>query len=869
MGSITLASRALPTVTDGNQLQVLRLVKQILDGYSGQLDPSMRVLTVADIGGDGKIALGAGGGTGGGGGSTVIVVPGGDGGYDPYTDLTTPPQPTGFVVSGGYETVLLQWDWISITSFRNQAYAEIWGSDQDVLGNATIIGRSSTGIFVDRLGTGKSRYYWVRFVSLANVTGPFNATQGTLGQTSLDVPSVLQALQGQITESQLFADLGARIDLIDGFGAGSVNARISAASVGLQTQIDTVSTTVGDNTTALQVQSTSIDGILGKYTVKIDNNGYVSGYGLISEPNNGAIESSFLVRADRFSIASPSGPGITPVTPFTVITTPTTINGVAVPVGVYMDAAFILRGSITSAQIGEAVIDSANIASLTADLVTFGTMSGERIGVRTLDADRIISRSITANEIAVGSLTALEIDTRGLTIKDAAGNILFGSGTPLDFGNVGGSSKPVTYRVVSAGFLSPLPAAQAGIILSSSGQYVVGQQAGYNVYKINRATGEITGVIVQQPLDSGTGANIAAALNAISSDYIVVIFTYDEPSTNRLSGGLPDAIYRCGGSRGVFESSNFNFRCAYMLVGIPGSGEGNGLEALSPNIAGTAWIDSSFTVVNGTPVFSGNGSSLFQINAGNASTFIANAAINSAQVGTINANQVNAISLSAITANLGIITAGLLRNAANTAVVDMNASGSGIFIHSGSFLNYGFYGSHYQLELTANGSGFMERGILSPSIGVALNSDYAINPNQRPGLNSTTFNSVNAQSMTSIGFFAIDTGIDDPAGWSAGSQPAQFYDARVYALNMTLNGFVDGAPPPLNTAILRCVIKATPAWSVNMYMAGSTSFPSGNSPSGRIYLICEAFVTDIYIGSSGSATYNCALNNVQWELYKT
>ena len=71
---------------------------------------------------------------------------------------------------------------------------------------------------------------------------------------------------------------------------------------------------------------------------------------------------------------------------------------------------------------------------------------------------------------------------------------------------------------------------------------------------------------------------MANFLNSLGSDKIVFIYTFDEPKTNRLSGGLPEAIYRCGGSREVFGSTNFKYRSAYILIGIPGCGEGNGIE---------------------------------------------------------------------------------------------------------------------------------------------------------------------------------------------------------------------------------------------------------------------------------------------------
>ena len=48
--------------------------------------------------------------------------------------------------------------------------------------------------------------------------------------------------------------------------------------------------------------------LYAQYTVKIDNNGYVSGFGLASDPVNGVPYSDFMVRADRFSISSPEYP---------------------------------------------------------------------------------------------------------------------------------------------------------------------------------------------------------------------------------------------------------------------------------------------------------------------------------------------------------------------------------------------------------------------------------------------------------------------------------------------------------------------------------------------------------------------------------
>lgn len=80
----------------------------------------------------------------------------------------------------------------------------------------------------------------------------------------------------------------------------------------LAASISTVQSQMGSNTATVQTIQSSVNGILGKYVVKIDNNGYVSGFGLVSEPNNGGVVSAFIVLADQFRIANPGNPSVSP-----------------------------------------------------------------------------------------------------------------------------------------------------------------------------------------------------------------------------------------------------------------------------------------------------------------------------------------------------------------------------------------------------------------------------------------------------------------------------------------------------------------------------------------------------------------------------
>jgi hypothetical protein len=191
---------------------------------------------------------------------------------------------------------------------------------------------------------------------------------------------------------------------------------------------------VGDNTAAIEeeknVRASETGDLFGQYTVKIDLDGYVTGYGLASSVVNGVPSSEFIVRADSFAIGAPGAPNIGYTLPFVVQTTPTTINGESVPAGVYINQGYIANGTITNAKIGDASIDDAKIVNL--------------------DAGKITSGFIDATRIEAGSIDANKIDSRNLTIKDASGNILFGAGYNLDANNIDGLDVAASTYIAAA-----------------------------------------------------------------------------------------------------------------------------------------------------------------------------------------------------------------------------------------------------------------------------------------------------------------------------------------------------------------------------------------------------------------------------------
>lgn len=110
-------------------------------------------------------------------------------------------------------------------------------------------------------------------------------------------------------------------------------------------------------------------------------------------------------------------------------------------------------------------------------------------------------------------------------------------------------------------------------------------------------------------------ATLAADLNALDMNKVVVLYTYDEPSTNSTAGGLPAALKRCGATQTTLD--RIKFHGAYLLVGIPGMGEGSGIERYAGDVGSSsqAWVELQLQLVNGRPVGLAGGAAVPQLAA--------------------------------------------------------------------------------------------------------------------------------------------------------------------------------------------------------------------------------------------------------------
>jgi hypothetical protein len=146
-------------------------------------------------------------------------------GYDPKVDLTPPPAPTNVQANGGIGVIFLTWDQ---SAYKNHQYAEVWRAEVDNVGDATLLGTSTSQGFMDSPNAKDfTYYYWVRFVSKAEVKGPYS--QESASAQAAENPAITIArLEKEILETQFAKDLASRIQLIDGPAelVNSVNYRM-------------------------------------------------------------------------------------------------------------------------------------------------------------------------------------------------------------------------------------------------------------------------------------------------------------------------------------------------------------------------------------------------------------------------------------------------------------------------------------------------------------------------------------------------------------------------------------------------------------------------------------------------------------------
>ncbi|KII34837.1 hypothetical protein NL64_06110 [Pseudomonas fluorescens] len=284
-----------------------------------------------------------------------------------------PPMPVALGAEGVFGGISLTWD-TPYQQYNVHAFAEIWRSDKPDPTTRVLLDSSRGQLYFDRIPDSNATkyYYWVRFLSEYNREGPFSNVVSATKQA--DVAELMADISGHIDEGDLSASF-----------RGTVN--------GMKTSITQTSQVV--------------EGLKAQYTVRLDVNGYISGFGSY---NNGTT-SEFAILADTFWVASPGSTG--KIKPFILY------NNV-----LYLDAAVIRDGTIQQGKLGP--ISFGKLVDGAGNPVT--TVAG-RLRVDMIDVNSIqitdanIAGVIRSNQVASNGQPRWILDKNGgMAMNSSNGN---------------------------------------------------------------------------------------------------------------------------------------------------------------------------------------------------------------------------------------------------------------------------------------------------------------------------------------------------------------------------------------------------------------------------------------------------------------
>ncbi len=220
------------------------------------------------------------------------------------------------------------------------------------------------------------------------------------------------------------------------------------------------------------------------------------------------------------------------------------------------------------------------------------------------DSETGANALVTVTTDTAGKISSATLTNTGSNYRTAPSLSIIGTGA-----TAASDRETYSFQVVARG-LSDTTSITGNIrawgLYSTSGTVTslyTASARSYTMHRIRRSDGRLVFTASYDVYASSQeSARLAADLYDTTSDYIVVVHTYDEPRDNRLLNGLDLAMYRCGASEEVFGSATtFRYRSAYILVGIPGGGKGTGIENFAGNVdsATSAYCSLDFQLYRG------------------------------------------------------------------------------------------------------------------------------------------------------------------------------------------------------------------------------------------------------------------------------
>jgi hypothetical protein len=445
---------------------------------------------------------------------------------DETEDLTPPPTPTGFALEAGITNVFISHDAPTYTQGRGHDRTIVYGAKRNsgdplpTFAQAAKIADFIGEVYGYPTDPATIWHMWITWRTRDGVESvtPAGGINGLQVRTGEDVQRLLDALNGQITGSELNTELSQVID------DSMVGVKYLATQYGMRVQ------------------------------VAADGRRLIGGYGLMgtnSAERGPSID--FGVLANRFYVGAPSTDGaISSTRPFIVQTTPTTINGVDVPAGVYIEDGFIKNGTITNAKIANAAIDNAKIKDLSADKIKAGSIAvGQYIQSTTYNPTNAKGWRITGDGLAdfrevvvrggvfanYGAISGIAIDQDGLRTAP------YGVGPGFYLGNDGRFSLGSALTWSGTKLNIQGDATFSGALAAATGTFKGELSAATGTFKgaLQAASGSFSGTLTADAINAVSTINIAGNAvtipgGAFGSYRAEVVLSTDVPTRFMLVG---------------------------------------------------------------------------------------------------------------------------------------------------------------------------------------------------------------------------------------------------------------------------------------------------------------------------------------------
>lgn len=622
-------------------------------------------------------------------------------------DLRPPPAPTGLATTGHPATITLAWD-AAPANYSNLSHTEVWRAQVNNFAQAALAGRADGREYVDPVGPGVTRYYWIRYVSRAAIPGPYNTGSGTIGASDAEVEHLLGVLTGEITQSQLNAELGAKIDLIDvldeAYGdtasaAVSAAAATEAAAAALlsKQQAAAAAGQGGQYASQASQSATAANADAGRASTSA---------GQASQAATGATGSASAAQASQAAAAqSAQGAGAS------AAAAADSKQGAASYANAAETASTASSAAKVSAQAArDGAADAAQAASGSA-----GTASAKanEAGQSAIAANNAATTATTrAADAGVYAAQAANSQTNADGSAQAAASFLQQAQAILRDPVTGLVDKYAAVKVLADATAESLGQARAkygvqvdvdGVsggfeLIGGGGRVDFGVRA--STFFIAAPAG--SGIPTAVPFIVRTTETVIGGVTIPIGVYIADAFIQNASITNaKIGGDIWSSNFVAGQSgwrlyrSGDMEVNNLHARGTVTGGGFtsvydwPTNGQGGFHLSASGLLIGNARIGGYFQVEPNGDIYTPG----FRVVGRNA---IFSGALAGAS-GTFSGN------LSAVSGTLGTITAGYLQNATNTSYVSLNATGDEPFLYAGGG----------KIRLNADGSGAFARTIIS------------------------------------------------------------------------------------------------------------------------------------------------------------